>query len=88
MGNDYGGITTTAYSDELTGELLTKHTCVKCGFRRPTQTEINGHISRMRSDLEKHKDLDCPYCPENPKDIQTLNRHLCINKICKRIKLQ
>ena len=87
MENDYGKIITTTTTDKITNEILTKHTCVKCGRNEPTHIQIKGHITAIKcSDLEKREYIDCPYCPENFKDLQTLNRHIYINKTCKSIK--
>ena len=40
----------------------------------------------MHNQLEKHENLNCSYCQELFKDLQTLNRHIYINKTCKTIK--
>ena len=51
-----------------------------------TKYKIKPNISRMRNQLGKHSDLNCPYCREIFKCLQTLNRHIYINKTCKVIK--
>ena len=65
------------------------HKCAKIGyiFERPRKYQIKPHISRIHNNINKHESLNCPYCPRNFKGLQTLNRHLYIDKVCKAIKL-
>ena len=62
-----------------------KRICAICGGRRSAKARIKPPIS-PHNEVGKQSDLSCTYCPEIFREIQTLSRHLYINKICRKIK--
>ena len=78
MGTDYGRITTINRTNAETGVIEKMHKCNLCIFERDSKYKIKPHLSSVHNQLEKHEDLNCPYCKELSKTLQTLNRHIYI----------
>ena len=88
MGNDYGGVITTKSTNVTANIEETIRSCVICNEQWPKLKQIKPHIARKHDEFGKHEYLNCPQCPGNFKDLQTLNRNIYINKVCDVIKLK
>ena len=85
MERDYGGIRTECEFPNETNDFVKHYVCETCNKKLNEIDGIKRHLARSHRQMKKVEDLDCPKCEGNFAHLGTLNRHIYIDKTCKKL---